>query len=49
VELLHKLRDEKRYESLESLAAAIRRDADDARAYLTGHSAQRRQTTRDRI
>jgi riboflavin kinase/FMN adenylyltransferase len=49
VELLHKLRDEARFPSLESLTAAIQKDADDARAYLSGHSAQRRQTTRDRI
>jgi riboflavin kinase/FMN adenylyltransferase len=49
VELLHKLRDEARFPSLESLTAAIRKDADDARAFLSGHSAQRRQTTRDRI
>jgi riboflavin kinase/FMN adenylyltransferase len=49
VELLHKLRDEVRFDSLRALEAAIGRDADDARAYLSGHSAQRRQTTRDRI
>ena len=49
VELLHKLRDEARYDTLEALTAAIRRDADDARAFLAAHAAQRRQTTRDRI
>ena len=32
VELLHKLRDEKRYAGLAELTAAIRRDSDDARA-----------------
>lgn len=53
VELLHKLRDEARYEGLDALTAAIRQDVDDARAYLDGHvathAALRRQTTRDRI
>ncbi|MDT8998144.1 bifunctional riboflavin kinase/FAD synthetase [Paucibacter sp. APW11] len=49
VELLHKLRDEARYEGLEALTAAIRRDVDNARAFLATHAAVRRQTTRDRI
>jgi riboflavin kinase/FMN adenylyltransferase len=49
VELLHKLRDEARYDGLEALAAAIRKDVADARAFLAGHAAERRQTTRDRI
>lgn len=49
VELLHKLRDEARYDGLEALTAAIRQDADNARAFLAAHAAQRRQTTRDRI
>lgn len=55
VELLHKLRDEARYDSLEALTAAIRQDVVDARAYLShapgmpAHGALRRQTTRDRI
>ena len=49
VELLHKLRDEARFDSLEALTAAIRKDADDARAFLAAHASQRRQTTRDRI
>jgi riboflavin kinase/FMN adenylyltransferase len=49
VELLHKLRDEARYDSLEALTAQIHRDVDDARAFLAAHAAQRRQTTRDRI
>jgi riboflavin kinase/FMN adenylyltransferase len=49
VELLHKLRDEARYDGLEALTAAIRRDTDAARAWLAAHAAERRQTTRDRI
>jgi riboflavin kinase/FMN adenylyltransferase len=52
VELLHKLRDEARYEGPEALAtlrAAIAKDAQDARAFLAAYAAQRRQTTRDRI
>ena len=53
VELLTKLRDEARYDSLAELADAIRRDAVDARAYLAAelaeHAATGRQTTRDRI
>ena len=49
VELLHKIRDEARFDGLDALTAAIRRDADDARAWLAAHAAERRQTTRDRI
>jgi riboflavin kinase/FMN adenylyltransferase len=62
VELLHKLRDEARYDGLEALTAAIAQDLDNARRWLAGrsssthsvsragsHSAERRQTTRDRI
>ncbi|HEV7576203.1 MAG TPA: bifunctional riboflavin kinase/FAD synthetase [Caldimonas sp.] len=53
VELLHKLRDEARYDSLAALAAAIGQDAADARAFLAAeaaaHAATGRQTTRDRI
>ncbi len=49
VELLHKLRDEARYDGLDALTAAIRQDARDAQAYLAAHAARRRQTTRDRI
>jgi riboflavin kinase/FMN adenylyltransferase len=49
VELLHKLRDEARYESLEALTEAIRRDVKDARGFFDAHAAERRQTTRDRI
>jgi len=53
VELLHKLRDEARYDGLAALTEAIRKDADDARAFLAAHAATHartgRQTTRDRI
>lgn len=49
VELLHKLRDEARYDGLDALTAAIRQDAEQARAFLATHAALRRQTTRDRI
>jgi riboflavin kinase / FMN adenylyltransferase len=53
VELLHKLRDEARYDSLAALTAAIAQDAADARAFLAAeaapHAATGRQTTRDRI
>ncbi|MEO7010092.1 MAG: riboflavin kinase, partial [Caldimonas sp.] len=53
VELLHKLRDEARYDGLEALTAAIRNDVADARAVLSAHAsahvATGRQTTRDRI
>ncbi len=46
VELLHKLRDEARYDGLEALQAAIHKDIADARAFF---EAQGRQTTHDRI
>jgi riboflavin kinase / FMN adenylyltransferase len=51
VELMHKLRDEARYDSLDALTAAIAQDAAQARGYFAhaAHSAERRQTTRDRI
>ena len=49
VELLHKLRDEARYDGLEALTAAIRQDTVDARAFLALHAAHHRQTSRDRI
>jgi riboflavin kinase/FMN adenylyltransferase len=49
VELLHKLRDEARYDGLPALTAAIAKDVQDARAFLAAHAAMRRQTTRDRI
>ncbi len=46
VDLLHKLHDELKYESLEALTAGIARDCDAARAFF---ASTRRQTTRDRI
>jgi len=46
VDLLHKLHDELKYDSLDALTAGIARDCDAARAYF---AATRRQTTRDRI
>ena len=50
VELLHKLHDELKYDSLDALTAGIARDCDDARAYFAStHAETRRQTTRDRI
>ena len=49
VELLHKLRDEARYDGLDALTAAIRQDVAQAREFLATHAAVRRQTTRDRI
>ena len=56
VELLHRLRDEARYDgpdALTALTTAIRHDAAVARAWLTAHPATHaatgRQTTRDRI
>ena len=52
VELLHKLRDEARYDGLPALTAAIAQDVSDARAFLAthvSHASLRRQTTRDRI
>ena len=57
VELLHKLRDEARYDGLPALTEAIRKDVDAARAFLaaqvaahaTTHAKTGRQTTRDRI
>ncbi|MEY4564678.1 MAG: hypothetical protein RLZZ618_3955 [Pseudomonadota bacterium] len=57
VELLHKIRDEARYDGLEALTAAIHQDAQDARDWLASHAAHPaaphaatgRQTTRDRI
>jgi len=49
VELLHKLRDEARYDGLEALTEAIRLDARNAQDFLAAHASQRRQTTRDRI
>jgi len=53
VELLHKLRDEARYDGLPALTAAIAKDTEDARSFLAAHAASHaktgRQTTRDRI
>ena len=58
VELLHKLHDERKYDSLAALTAGIAQDCADARAYFatarpelagTSHAETRRQTTRDRI
>jgi riboflavin kinase/FMN adenylyltransferase len=49
VELLHKLRDEARYDGLDALTAAIAQDAVNARAFFAAHAAQSRQTSRDRI
>ena len=46
VDLLHKLHDELKYDSLDALKIGIARDCDDARAFF---AATRRQTTRDRI
>jgi riboflavin kinase/FMN adenylyltransferase len=57
VELLHKLRDEARYDGLDALSSAIRLDVTDARAWHAANGAAHtapfvkvsRQTTRDRI
>ncbi|WP_315127905.1 bifunctional riboflavin kinase/FAD synthetase [Comamonas antarctica] len=54
VELLHKLHDELKYDSLQALTEGIARDCDDARALFAAlpaptYTETRRQTTRDRI
>jgi riboflavin kinase/FMN adenylyltransferase len=57
VELLHKLRDEARYDGLEALTAAIGQDVVNARSWLAANNSSpaapyvkvSRQTTRDRI
>ena len=58
VELLHKLHDELKYDSLDSLKAGIHQDCTDARAFFAAasksfsasmHTETSRQTTRDRI
>lgn len=54
VELLHKLHDELKYDSLDALTAGIAKDCDDARAFfasfhMPSYTETRRQTTRDRI
>ena len=46
VDLLHKLHDELKYDSLDALTQGIRKDCDDARTFF---ASTRRQTTRDRI
>lgn len=50
VELLHKLHDERKYDSLEALRRGIDEDCDAARAcFAAMHAETHRQTTRDRI
>ena len=49
VELLHKLHDELKYDSLGALTAGIARDCADARAWFAAYAETHRQTTRDRI
>ena len=50
VELLHKLHDELKYDSLEALTRGIAKDREAARAYFALlHAQTHRQTTRDRI
>ncbi|MBB5206165.1 riboflavin kinase/FMN adenylyltransferase [Inhella inkyongensis] len=49
VELLHKLRDEARFDGLAALTAAIEADVAAARTWFATHAAVQRQTTRDRI
>ena len=50
VELLHKLHDELRYDSLDALTRGIAKDCDDARSFFAAmHTETHRQTTRDRI
>ncbi len=50
VELLHKLHDELKYDSLDALTRGIAKDCEDARAFFASlHTQTRRQTTRDRI
>ena len=54
VELLHKLHDERKYDSLDALTRGIAQDCDDARAFFAASPEQafgqtHRQTTRDRI
>jgi riboflavin kinase / FMN adenylyltransferase len=57
VELLHKLRDEARYDGLDALTVAIAHDVRAAQAWFAqahaaashAHAAEYRQTTRDRI
>lgn len=50
VELLHKLHDELKYDSLDALTQGIAKDCDDARAFFASlHTQTHRQTSRDRI
>jgi riboflavin kinase / FMN adenylyltransferase len=50
VDLLHKLHDELKYDSLDALTQGIARDCDDARAWFASmHMQTHRQITRDRI
>jgi riboflavin kinase/FMN adenylyltransferase len=49
VELLHKLHDELKYDSLDALTTGIARDGAEARAWFKAHAETRRQTTHDRI
>ena len=50
VELLHKLHDELKYDSLDALKKGIAKDCNDSREYFAHvHSETVRQTTRDRI
>jgi riboflavin kinase / FMN adenylyltransferase len=50
VDLLHKLHEERRYDSLQALMTGIEQDCLDARAYFAAnHTETSRQTTRDRI
>ena len=50
VDLLHKLHDELKYDSLDALTRGIAKDCDDARAFFASqHVLTSRQTTRDRI
>jgi riboflavin kinase/FMN adenylyltransferase len=50
VELLHKLHDELKYDSLDALTQGIAKDCADARAFFAStHTQTHRQTTRDRI
>jgi len=57
VDLLHKLHDERKYDSLDALTSGIAKDCADARAWFASsafaatqtHTQTRRQTTRDRI
>jgi len=50
VDLLHKLHDERKYDSFEDLTRGIAKDCDDARAYFASlHGQTHRQNSRDRI